>query len=66
MKYTIKKDTFSNQWYVVTKNSALTYATATWFETKADAEQYVKDETDRRADMMANIVSISDYFKVAK
>ena len=66
MKYTIKKDAFSNQWYVVTKNPVLTYSTVVWFDTKENAEQYVKDETNRRADMMANIVSISDYFKVAK
>lgn len=65
MKYTIKHHALNNQWYVVTKNPALTYSTVTWFDTKSDAQQYVKDETNRRKDMMANIVSISDFFKVA-
>lgn len=65
VKYTIKHHASNNKWYIVTKNPALTYSTVTWFDTKSDAQQYVKNETDRRAEMMSNIVSISDYFKVA-
>lgn len=64
MKYTIKKDAFSNQWYVITKNPALTYKTATWFETREDAEAYVQDEKAHAVERMANVKSVMDYLKV--
>ncbi len=66
MKYTIKHHELNNQWYVVTKNPVLTYSTVTWFDTKADAQQYINDEIAYSKERMKNIPSISDYFKVSK
>jgi len=64
MKYTVKHNKLNNQWYVVTKNPVLTYSTVTWFDTKSDAEQYVKDEIAYSKERMKDVMSISDYFKV--
>lgn len=64
MKYTVKHHELNNQWYVVTKNPVLTYSTVTWFETKLDAEQYVKDQIAYSKERMKDVTSISDYFKV--
>ena len=61
MKYTIKHHELNNQWYVVTKNPVLTYLTVTWFDTKADAQQYINDEIAYSKERMKDIISIHDY-----
>lgn len=66
MKYTVKHHKLNNQWYVVTKNPALTYSTVVWFDTKSDAEQYVKDQIEYSKELMKNVPSIHDYFKVGE
>jgi hypothetical protein len=66
MKYTIKHNELNNQYYVVTKNPALTYQTVTWFDTKEDAKQYVNEQIAYTNELMKDVVSISDYFKIAK
>jgi hypothetical protein len=62
MKYTIKHNELNNQYYVVTKNPALTYQTVTWFDTKKDAQQYVKNEIAYSKERMKDVTSIHDYF----
>jgi len=64
MKYTIKHHKLNNQWYVVTKNPVLTYSTVIWFDTKADAQQYITDEIAYSKERMKDVMSISDYFTV--
>jgi hypothetical protein len=61
MKYTIKHHELNNQWYVVTKNPVLTYSTVTWFDTKVDAQQYIKNEIAYSKERMKDVISIHDY-----
>jgi hypothetical protein len=61
MKYTIKHHELNNQWYVVTKNPVLTYSTVTWFDTKIDAQQYIKNEIAYSKERMKDVISIHDY-----
>ena len=66
MKYTIKHHKLNNQYYVVTKNPVLTYSTVTWFDTKADAQQYIDEQIAYSKELMKDIPSIHDYFKVSQ
>jgi hypothetical protein len=66
MKYTIKHHELNNQYYVVTKNPVLTYDTVIWFDTKLDAQEYVKDQILNNEKMMADVMSINDYFNIDK
>ena len=61
MKYTIKHHELNNQWYVVTKNPVLTYSTVTWFDTKVDAQEYIKNEIAYSKERMKDVISIHDY-----
>jgi hypothetical protein len=61
MKYTIKHHELNNQYYVVTKNPVLTYDTVIWFDTKLDAQEYVKDQIINNEKMMSGVISIHDY-----
>jgi hypothetical protein len=64
MKYTIKHHELNNQYYVVSKNPVLTYDTVIWFDTKLDAQEYVKDQIIKNEKMMSDVISINDYFKI--
>jgi hypothetical protein len=66
MKYTIKHHELNNQYSVVTKNPVLTYDTVIWFDTKLDAQEYVKDQILNNEKMMADVMSINDYFNIDK
>ena len=66
MKYTIKHHKLNNQYYVVTKNPVLTYSTVTWFDTKADAQQYINEQIAYSKELMKDVKSIHDYFKVSQ
>lgn len=66
MKYTIKHHKLNNQYYVVTNNPVLTYSTVIWFETKLEAQKYVKDEIAYSKERMKDVKSISEFFQVSK